>query len=160
MVTVLIPVTNVVPTENGIIREIWIKASGLTGLVSAATPTVVNALQNPFNDDLVIVGASLYVATASGAVATDMDIGLADDAAGTNIGAELADGLVAATLDAVGVKELGAVHAIGAPPAEVIWKAKGAATDSYVATIQRGNLDAHTLVANLLLRCIKVTDIS
>jgi len=148
------------PTTKGAVREFWLKATGLVGLSSAATATIANYIENPYYKDLVIIEAAIYVTTASGNVATDLDIGLADDAAGTNIGAELADGLVAATLNTTGVKELGIVHAIAAPPVQPIWKAKNYATDGFICTIQRGNVNASALVFNLLLCCVPLEDMT
>jgi len=144
----------------GACREFWIKATGLTGLSSAASKTVINTIENPYDEDLLIKEAILYVTTAMGDVASDIDIGLGDDADGTNIGAELADGLASATLHTAGVKELGAVRAIATPPTQPIWKASGSSTDSFICTSQAGDVDASDLVANLLVKCIPVTDLT
>lgn len=146
--------------SSGACREFWLKVEGLSALAAAASPTVVNTIENPMYEDLCIIEGELYVKTASGNVITNLDIGLADDEDGTNIGAELADGLVAATLNATGVKELGIVHAIATPPVQPIWKAKGSSADSFLATIQNGNVDASALVANLLVKVIPVKDMA
>jgi len=146
--------------NTGALREFWIKVEGFGGLSSPGSATVVNSVENPVYEDLAIIKAELYVKTGSGSVATDLDIGLADDADGSNIGAELADGLESATLDAEGVKELGIVRAIDDPPVQPIWKAKGNSTDSFISTIQKGDVDASALVANLLLKCVPVVDMS
>ena len=144
----------------GTCREFWIKATGLVGLASAASKTVINTIENPYYEDLLIKEAILYVTTAMGDVVSDIDIGLGNDADGTGIGAEIADGMVSATLHAAGVKELGIVHAIAAPPVQPIWKAKGSSADSFICTAQTGNVDASALVANLLVKCIPVVDLT
>ena len=138
----------------------WLRIKGFGALVSPENPTVVNYIESPYAEDVYIIRAFLHVRTASGNVATDLDIGLADDAAGTNIGGELADGMVAATLNAVGVKELGIVHAIATPPVKPCWKAKGSAADSFLATIQNGKVDASALVYDLYLEIVRAKDLN
>lgn len=148
------------PVTRGACREFWIKATGLVGLSSASSATVANVIENPYYEDLAIMEAYIYITTASGNVATDLDIGVADSVTGTNIGAELADGLVAASLNSTGVRRLGIVGSISAPPLRPIWKAKGVATDSFIATIQRGDYNASALRFNILLNCSPVDDLT
>jgi hypothetical protein len=142
--------------EGGAAPEFWVKIEGIVGQAAAS---LLHAILNPFGEDLVITKGLLVVTTASGNVATDLDIGVADDAAGTNNGAELCDGAVAATLNTAGVKDLSVVHAIAAPPAMAIWKAAGTATDSYICIDQNGAVDASALRATLCLKCAKYKDL-
>ena len=143
--------------ENGAVPEFWSKIEGIVG--DASGGLVLHTILNPFGEDLVITKALLVVTTPSGNVATDLDIGLGDDAAGTNNGAELCDGAVAATLNTAGVKDLSVVHAIAAPPVVPIWKAAGTSTDSYMCIDQNGSVDASALRATLCLKCAKYKDL-
>jgi hypothetical protein len=143
--------------EGGAVPEFYIKIEGIIG--DATGGLVLHTILNPFGEDLVITKGLLVVTTASGNVATDLDIGLGDNAAGLNNGAELCDGAVAATLNTAGVKDLSVVHAIAAPPAVTIWKAAGSSTDSYMCIDQNGSVDASALRATLCLKCAKYKDL-
>lgn len=161
------PATRVYPSflksagESGAVREYWVKMTGLTGS-AAADVGVANVVANPFPEDMVIYEAFIYVTTASGDVAVDYDIGLGDSAAGASNGAELADGMVAATLNTVGIKDLGIVHAIATPPVKPIWKAPLTATtaDSWLVFDQNGAVEAGTLVFNCYVKVIPVADLA
>jgi len=132
---------------------------GLRGASDADSAAICYYKENPYGKDLVILDALAVITTASGNVATDMDIGLGDDAIGTNLGAEIADGMVAATLNTTGVKQMGIVHAIATPPVKPIWKAKGTSTDAFLGVIQRGDVDASALRWNLALKVIPYEDL-
>ena len=147
--------------STGALREYWIKTKGMIGSV-AANAGIQNVVQNPTLVDLVILEAIINVTVASGNVVSDYDIGLGDSAAGANNGAELADGMVAATLDSTGIKELGAVHAIATPPVKPIWKAPLTATtaDSWLCCDQNGAVDASALRFDLYVKVIPYTDLA
>ena len=148
--------------ESGAVREFWIKMEGLVGLAAAGAGKVVNAIENPFQEDLAIIEAIVDVTTAAN-VAADINISPADDKDGTNIDATgtIADALVAAAL---GTTQKVAVLAPTALAGVVrpIWKAPNAdhdAVDSWIATYQTGAVDASGLVYNLLVKVIPVVDL-
>jgi len=161
------PATQVYPDfktsvgEGGALREFWIKIKGCIGS-AAADKGVQNVVQNPLDMDLVILEAIINVTTESGDVAADYNIGLGDSVAGATNGDELADGMVAATLNTKGIKELGIVHAIAAPPVKPIWKAALAATtaDSWLVCDQDGDVDASALRFDLYVKVIPYVDLA
>lgn len=160
------PATELTPSfaksagDNGALREFWIKIKGCIGSI-AANKDVQNVIQNPFNEDLMILEAFINVTIASGNVAGDYDIGLGDSSAGASNGVELADGMAAATLNTAGAKALGIVHAIAAPPVLPVWKAPLTATtaDSWLVCDQNGNVDASALRFDLYVKVIPVADL-
>jgi len=147
--------------EGGALREFWIKVKGFVGS-DTADAGIQGVVQNPLDMDLVILEAIINVTTESGDVAVDYDIGLGDDVDGSNNGGELADGMVAATLNTAGIKELGIVHAVDAPPVKPIWKAALAAdtADSWIVGDQNGGVDAGTLRFDLYVKVIPYVDLA
>jgi len=145
--------------ESGAVREFWIKMEGLIG--DDTGDTVVNTVENPMQEDLVILEALMDVKTAGGAVDGEFDIGLGDDVDGEDA-AEICDAVTNTITNAVGVWELGVVHAIATPPVKVIWKAPNAdgdATHSWLTTYQDGAQDLSSLVYNLLVKVIPYNDL-
>ena len=146
--------------QAGACREGWWRFPGLRAASDqdAGGVDIIYYFENPKAEDLVIIEALAVVTTASGNVATDLDIGLGDDAAGANNGVEVCDGLVAATLNAVGVKRLMGPQVLATPPAAPILKAKGAAADSFIIVKQNGDVDASALRWNFFIKVIPYAD--
>jgi hypothetical protein len=132
----------------GSIPQYAVKLDGYVGLSSAASETVANYTVSPFAEDMIILAAYMCVTTVSATGSADFDIGIADDADGSNNGDELFDAIT--TYSTLGVYEGLATEAVtgGARP---IWKATGSTTDSYIVAQQNGNVDASDLVYNLVL---------
>ena len=145
--------------ESGAVREFWIKMEGLIG--DDTGDLVVNTMENPMQEDLVILEALVDIKVAGGAVDGEFDIGLGDDVDGAD-SAEICDAVTNTITDNVGVWELGVAHAIATPPVKVIWKAPnaaGTATDSWIITYQDGAQDLSSLVYNLLVKVIPYADL-
>lgn len=162
MATTIVPTFKESVDGSGACREFWIKMEGLVGLAAAASATVVNVAENPFDQDLLIIQALIKVNTASGAVDTNMDIGLGDDEDGSSAATELATDLEDEELNVVQTVELMAPRVINATPIRPVWKAPNAdhdAADSWLVTTQNGNIDASALVCNLLVKVIPVKDL-
>ncbi len=145
--------------STGATRSFWMRFPGLRGASDVDAAAICYYRENPYGEDLVVIGGLAIVTTASGNVATDMDIGLGDNAAGSNLGAEIADGMVAATLNTAGVKRLMAPLVLATPPAAPIWKAKGTSTDAFLGIIQRGDVDASALRWTLCLHVVPYVDL-
>ena len=147
--------------QAGACREEWWRFPGLRASSDqdAGGVDIIYYFENPKAEDMVIKEAFAVVETASGNVATDLDIGLGDDATGANKGAEIADGLVAATLNATGVKRLMAPLVLATPPNAPILKAKGTATDSFLIVTQNGDVDASALRWTFLVKVIPYNDL-
>jgi len=145
--------------QAGACREFWMRFPGLRGSSDMDSAGPIYYKENPMSEDLVIKEVLLVVQTASGNVATDIDIGLADDKAGSNVGVEICDGLVAATLNTAGVKRLLGPLVLATPPTACIWKAKGSSTDAFLTVMQRGDVDASALRATLLVKVIPYKDL-
>ena len=141
--------------ENGACREYWLRFPGLSGASACDAPAVIYYIQNPFYEDLVILTA-LAVITTLDAQDGDIDVGLADDAAGTNVGVELFDSIVNT---AVGVFEGTIPQAIAGTGAKGIWKANGHATDAFICITQNGAVDASALRWNLFIKVIPYADL-
>jgi len=159
--TLLYPTFTTSADSTGAVREYWIKVKGFVGS-DTADAGIQGVVQNPTDVDLVILDAFINVTVASGAVAVDYDIGLGNSVAGASNGAELADGMVAATLNVTGIKQLGIVHAIATPPVRPIWKAPATATtaDSWLVGDQNGSVDAGTLRFDLYVKVIPYDDLA
>jgi hypothetical protein len=132
----------------GSIPQYAVKLDGLVGLSSAASETVANYAVSPFSEDMIILEAYMCITTED-AQNADLDIGIADDATATNAENNLFD---APTNTATGVLKGIAVSAITGV-ARPIWKAAGSSTNSYITAQQNGNVDASSLVYNLVLIC-------
>ena len=130
----------------GSIPQYAVKIDGYVGLSSAASETVANSTVSPFSEDMIILEAYMCVTTLD-AQDADLDIGVADDADATNAEDNLFD---SPANSAVGVLKGIAVSAITGV-ARPIWKATGATTNSYITAQQNGNVDASSLVYNLIL---------
>jgi len=157
-ITALTPTFQQSVDGSGAVRDFWIKVKGIIG--DATGGLVIHTIENPYFQDLLIKRCILYVSTASGNVATDLDIGLGDDTAGTSNGAEIVDGAVAATLNTTGFKDCGIVHAIATPPVIPIWKAHDNSTDAFICIDQNGSVDASALRATLLINVVPVGDVT
>lgn len=132
----------------GSIPQYAVKIDGYVGLSSAASETVVNYTVSPFSEDMIILEAYMCITTVD-AQDADLDIGIADDADATNAEDNLFD---SPTNTAAGVLKGIAVSAITGV-ARPIWKATGSSTNSYITAQQNGNVDASSLVYNLILIC-------
>ena len=158
--------TQVYPTvvqtagENGACREFWVKMTGLVGVASGSSG-IVNTVENPFNEDMLIWEALIIVTAGSGAVATDFDIGLGNTAAGGSSAAELANGLSSTQLNVTGPYELSLVKAIAGPPLKPLWKAPLTSTtaDSWLCFDQNGSVNASTLRYTCLVKVIPQADL-
>jgi hypothetical protein len=139
--------------NSGACRQFFVRIPGFAGAPDCDAASIVHYIANPFGMDVVITEAYVNI-TALDAQDADMDIGLADDAAGTNSGVEICDSLVNS---AVGVKRcLVALDGVGVTAP--IWKASGA--DSYITSKQNADVDAADLAFNLILRCVPLVDMS
>jgi len=143
--------------STGACREFWLKFPGLRGASDqdAGGNDDIYYFENPYSEDLVILDA-LAVITTLDAEDGDIDVGLADDATGTNVGAEIFDSIVNT---AVGVFEGTVAQAIAGTGAKCIWKAKGSTTDSFIDIVQNGDVDASSLRWNLLIKVIPHKDL-
>lgn len=161
--------TEITPTfvksagESGACREFWVKMAGLVGVDSGDTDAVINTVENPFQEDMLIIEALVDVTTIAN-VAVDMNISPADDVDGTNIDSTgtIADALTTADFGTVQVVAVLAPTAL-AGTVRPIWKAPnvaGTAVDSWIATYQDGSVSAAVLRYNLLLKVIPVADLA
>jgi len=140
---------------QGATRLFTVKVEAMGGLAAAASPTVDDVVLNPFGFDVVIVKAIAVINTED-AQDGDIDIGLADDAAGANVGAEIVDSLVNS---AKGALDCLAAQAVTGTPLP-IWRKSGTGTDSYIASIQRADANAADLDFDLVLLCIPLEDMN
>lgn len=142
--------------SQGGCREFWMRFPGLRAASdNDATGAVLYYLENPYGEDLVILTA-LAVITTLDAQDGDIDVGLADDAAGTNQGAEIFDSLVNT---ATGVFEGTIPQAVAGTGAKCIWKAKGSSTDAYLSVYQNADADVSALRWTLLVKVIPYKDL-
>ncbi|MFC1924300.1 hypothetical protein ACFLXA_02920 [Chloroflexota bacterium] len=141
---------------TGAVRDFWMKFPGLRAASDADSPGgIIYYLENPFKQDLVILEA-LAVITTVDAQDGDIDVGLADDADGTSVGAEIFDSIVNT---AAGVFAGLAASAVAGTTSRPIWKAPGSSTDSFLCIDQNGDADVSALRWNLLLRVIPYDDL-
>lgn len=125
-----------------------VKLDSFVGLAAAATETVCSYAESPFGEDMVVLEAWMCVTTIDATGSADFDIGIADDAAGTNNDDLLFN---APTIYGVAGVYQGLVVPGVTGIIRPIWKAKGTATKSFVVAQQNGNVDASSLVYNLIL---------
>jgi hypothetical protein len=143
---------------TGACREFWMKFPGLSAASDCDTASVIYYKENPFCEDLVVL-ASLAVITTLDGQDGDIDVGFADDSAGTaslshtNV---LIDSLVNS---AAAVLYTGSPQALAATTTAYIWKAKGSSTDSYLSIIQNADADVSALRWTLLLKVIPYKDL-
>jgi hypothetical protein len=158
--TAVAVISNEVKTGSvGAVRERWVKItkSDKTALSFAAdcdAASVVYYIENPFGQDMAIADSIVNITTLG--TDADADIGLADDAAGTNKGVEIADSLVNAT---AGVYKHGLGGAIAGTVLLPVWKTKGSATDSFITITQNADADASATRWELLLKLIPTVDL-
>jgi hypothetical protein len=141
----------------GACREYWFKIGPLSAAAdNDAADSPIYVIENPYAVDLVITQALINITTLS-ANAVDIDIGLADNAASLNKGAEIQDGMISTT---AGV--LNSLIMTGDPTASatflLIWKAQGSTTDSFIDITQKGDVDGSAIVWWLLLKCVPRQD--
>jgi hypothetical protein len=142
--------------QAGACREFWMRFPGLRA--NSAGGTAADPLyykENPYGEDLVVLDALAVITTAAGADG-DLDVGLADDAAGTNVGAEIFDSIVDS---AAGVFEGTKPQAVAGTGAKCIWKAKGSSTDAFLCIVQQADADASAMRWTLLLKVIPYKDL-
>lgn len=149
--------TSVNCDQAGACREYWLKFPGLRGASDqdSGGNDVIYYFENPFYEDLVILDA-LAVITTLDAQDGDIDVGLADDATGTNVGAEIFDSIVNS---AAGVFEGTVAQDVAGTGAKCIWKAKGSTTDSFIDIVQNGDVNCSDLRWNLLIKVIPYKDL-
>ena len=142
--------------DNGAAREFWIRIPGLSAASDqdSGGNDDLYYLLNPFPEDMVILNA-LAVVTTLDANDGNLDVGLANDAEGTSVGAEIIDSL---DNSAAGVYECTVVQA-PAGGAKAIWRVAGTATDSYLVITQNTDADASDLRWHLLLKLIPYADL-
>lgn len=141
--------------QAGAAREFWMRFPGLRAASDCDNAAVIYYLENPYSKDLVILSA-LAVITTLDAQDGDIDVGLADDAEGTNVGAEVFDSIVNT---AAGVFEGTIPQAVAGTGAKCIWKAKGNSTDAFLVVYQNGDADVSALRWNLLVKVIPYEDL-
>ncbi len=140
--------------QAGAARDFWMRFPGLRGPAAIASAGVAYYKENPYSQDLVILQA-LAVITTEDSDDCDIDVGLADDADGTNVGVEVIDSLVNT---AKGVLEGMATQAV-AGVSRPIWKAKGNSTDAFLVVYPNGTADASSLRWDLALRVVPYDDL-
>jgi hypothetical protein len=135
-------------SQGGAIPKEAVVLKGYVGLAAAASETVANYTESPFGEDMVVLEAYMVVTTVDSTGSADFDIGIADTATGTSNDDSLFDAIT--TYSTAGVYQGLVAQAVtgGARP---IWKAKGTATDSFIVAQQNGNVDASSLVYNIVL---------
>ena len=131
----------------GSIPQYAVKIDGLVGLSSAASATIANYIESPFGEDMIIIDAYMCITTVDATGSADFDIGIGDDAAMTNAEDTIFN---APSYDTATVLK-GLVVSGVAGVARPIWKKKGATTNSFICCQQNGNVDASSLVYNLIL---------
>jgi hypothetical protein len=142
--------------STGGCREFWLRFPGLRANSDAGTAADdIYYKENPYNEDLVILTALAVITTAAGNDG-DIDVGLADDAAGTNAGAEIFDSIVDS---AAGVFEGTIPQAVAGTGAKCIWKKNGNSTDAFLCIIQNADADASAMRWDLLLKVIPYNDL-
>jgi hypothetical protein len=142
--------------DNGACREFWMRFPGLRAASDADSPgDMLYYLENPFNEDLLVLRA-LIVITTLDAQDGDIDVGLADDVAGTGIGAEFFDSIVNT---ATGVFEGLGPTAVAGTAKRYVWSAKGTSTNAYLYIFQNGDVDCSSLRWNLFLKVIPYADL-
>jgi hypothetical protein len=142
---------------GGACREYWLRFPGLSAASDCDTAgSVLYYLENPYKMDLVILTA-LAVITTLDAQDGDIDVGLADDAAGTNVGQEIFDSLVNT---AVGVFEGTTPQAVAGTGSKAIWKENGNSTDAFLCIVQQADADVSALRWHLYLKVIPYDDLT
>lgn len=142
--------------QAGACREFWMRFPGLRANATGGTNSDdVYYLENPYGKDLVVLTA-LAVITTVDAQDADIDVGLADDAIGTNAGAEIFDSIVNT---AAGVFEGTIPQAVAGTGNKCIWKAKGNSTDAFICIIQNDATGSEDLRWALLLKVIPYEDL-
>lgn len=143
--------------STGACRDFWMRFPGLRAAsdCDAGSNLDIYYLENPYGMDLVVLEA-LVVITTVDAHDGDIDIGLADDATGTNVGIEIADSLVNT---AAGVFAVLTPEALACTTERCIWKAKGSSTDAFLTVTQNGDADVADLRWTLLLRVVPYEDL-
>lgn len=141
--------------DTGACREFWIRIPGLSGASDqdSGGNDDLYYLLNPFAQDMVILNALAVVTTLG--TDGDIDVGLADDAEGTNVGCEVIDSLVHS---AAAVHECTAVNSV-VGGSKAIWRKSGTSTDSYLVVTQNTDADASALRWHLLLKLIPYEDL-
>jgi len=141
--------------QAGACREFWMRFPGLRAASDCDSASIIYYMENPYGKDLVVLDA-LAVITTVDAQDGDIDVGLADNATGSNIGAEIFDSIVNTN---AGVFEGTVVQAVAGTGAKCIWKAKGTSTDAFVCVKQNADADVSDLRWNLLLKVIPYDDL-
>jgi len=143
---------------SGAAREQWIGIRGLSGASDqdSGGNDHLYYILNPFQQDMVILNG-YYVVTTIDANDGDIDVGLADDAAGTNSGAEIIDSMVHS---ATGVFECTIAQAVAGTGKKPIWKKPGTSTDSYITVKQATDADVSALRWHLFLQLVPYEDLA
>ncbi len=145
--------------SSGACRDFWMKITKSDGTalsIGTAATTVIWSAENPYYQDLVILEALLNITTEDDDD-IDMDIGLADAAAGTNKGVEICD---SAVNTAVGIFALLGPNALACTQARFVWLAKDSTTDSFITFYQTGASTHGVLKFTLLLRVVPKVDLT
>jgi hypothetical protein len=154
--------TNIKKQGNvGAAREMWLKitksdGSALSAASDCDAASQLYYVQNPFGEDMAIVKTIANVITLD-AQDGDIDVGLADDAVGTNKGVELVDSLVNTGVAVFDQTVQGAIASTVAYP---VWKAASSSTDSYISVWQNADADVSDLRWTVLIKVIPVADLS
>jgi hypothetical protein len=142
--------------ENGACREFWLRIDGLSAAADCDSESVLYYMQNPFHMDLVVL-SSLCVITTLDAQDGDIDVGIADDAAGTNMDDSIFDSIVNT---ATGVFEGMAGQAVAGTGARPIWRRNGYTSDAYLIVMQNTDADISALRWNLFLKVVPYEDLT
>jgi hypothetical protein len=145
---------------SGALQDFWMRFPGLRGASDqdAGGNDVIYYLESPFFENMVILEALATITTLD-AQDADIDIGIVDDAAGTDSltgVAVICDSLVNT---AAGVFRVMTPEAVAGTTAAPIWKAKGTAAGSFLSIKQNGDVDAAALRWNLAIRVIPYNDL-
>ncbi len=144
--------------SGGACRSFWMKFPGLRGAADCDAASVMYYKENPYSEDLVVMRA-LAVITTLDAQDGDIDVGFADDAAGTDtlsLTAIIFDSLVNT---AAGVFEGMGTQAVAGTCARPVWKAKGTSTGAFLSIIQNADADLGALRWTLVLEVIPYKDL-
>jgi hypothetical protein len=145
--------------STGACRDFWIKITKPDGTplsIGTGATTVIWGVENPFYEDLAILEALLNITTEDDDD-IDMDIGLSDDATGTNKGSEICDSAINTAACVTRLTDPGdrTDGTVVAP----LWLAKGTSTDAFITFYQTGASTHAVLRFNLLLRVMPKKDL-
>ncbi|MDD4985780.1 MAG: hypothetical protein PHQ43_08330 [Dehalococcoidales bacterium] len=142
---------------TGAARDFWMRFPGLSAASDCDSAHLLYYCENPFYQDLIILEA-LIVITTLDAHDGDIDVGLCDDAVGTDA-ADTSECICDSMVNnAAGVFSVLNPPALACTTSLPIWKAKGTSTDSYLSVTQNADADVSSLRWGLMLRVMPYND--